>query len=382
MKQIVDIILKALRGQLSKEESESFREWLSQSEKNASLYERLSNEQYVLEQYELYSRADSRRAWNRVKGRQRRRVIFRVVRYAACLLVIVGMAAYFLNEGGYFSKEEKQFAHQQVVPGSRKAFLVYDGENTLALDGKGVVAMRDSNGVFLKTDSSLLRYRYDEAANAGKKFVYHTLVTERGGEYGVVLADGTKVFMNSETKLRYPSVFNQQERRVYLEGEAYFEVSPDKEHPFIVEGRDFSVRVLGTSFNVSNYQDNETSTVVLVNGSVQVDKDEHSYALKPNEKLIVGKDSVLLRRVNATNAISWRSDKFYFYNESLEMVMKTLVRWYDVEVVYANQRVKDFHFTGFIPKYTDIGKAFEVLELTCNIKFVLKDRTVIITQRE
>ena len=104
--------------------------------------------------------------------------------------------------------------------------------------------------------------------------------------------------------------------------------------------------------------------------------------MKPNEKLIVGKDSVLLRRVNATNAISWRSDKFYFYNESLEMVMKTLVRWYDVEVVYANQRVKDFHFTGFIPKYTDIGKAFEVLELTCNIKFVLKDRTVIITQRE
>ena len=207
------------------------------------------------------------------------------------------------------------------------------------------------------------------------------LALARGNIQAVVLADGTRVHLNSESRLRYPLVFNSSERRVFLEGEAYFEVMRDEEHPFIVEMGDFSVDVLGTSFDVSNYQDDEENGVVLVEGSVRVNKDGQEYLLKPNEELVIKENDVCVRKVNARNAISWKNDKFYFNDETLDMVMKTLVRWYDVEVVFANQKVRGYHFSGFVPKYADITKAFEILELTCDIKFVLQNRTVIITQR-
>ena len=116
-------------------------------------------------------------------------------------------------------------------------------------------------------------------------------------------------------------------------------------------------------------------------GRVRVNLDGHEYLLKPNEELVIKENDVCVRKVNARNAISWKNDKFYFNDETLDMVMKTLVRWYDVEVVFANQKVRGYHFSGFVPKYADITKAFEILELTCDIKFVLQNRTVIITQR-
>ena len=241
--------------------------------------------------------------------------------------------------------------------------------------------MRDSNGLKVKNDSVTLRY-YEDTLKREAENDFHVLYTQRGGEYDVVLADGTRVHLNSESRLRYPLAFNASERRVFLEGEAYFEVSRDEEHPFIVEMRNFSVDVLGTSFNVSNYQSDEVNGVVLVEGRVRVNKDGREYLLKPNEELVIKKDDVCVRKVNARNAISWKNDKFYFNDETLTMVMNTLTRWYDVDVVFANQSVRDYHFSGFVPKYEDIAKAFEILELTCDIKFVLQDRTVIITQRE
>ena len=192
------------------------------------------------------------------------------------------------------------------------------------------------------------------------------------------LADGTKVHLNSESKLRYPVTFRQAERRVYLEGEAYFEVSRDEQHPFIVEGKDFAVQVLGTSFNVSNYKDDDVSRVVLLEGSVEVKKANKNYKLEPDESLEIDGDNIRIKKINANNAISWKNDNFYFSNEQLEVVMTKLARWYDVNLFYTNQSIKDYHFTGFIPKYTDITKAFNILELTADIKFKVQDRTVVI----
>lgn len=172
--------------------------------------------------------------------------------------------------------------------------------------------------------------------------------------------------------------FRQSERRVYLEGEAYFEVSRDEQHPFIVEGKDFAVQVLGTSFNVSNYKDDDVSRVVLLEGSVEVKKANKNYKLEPDESLEIDGDNIKIKKIKAINAISWKNDKFYFSNERLEVVMTKLARWYDVSLFYTNQTIKDYHFTGFIPKYADITKAFNILELTADIKFKVQDRTVVI----
>ena len=381
IRQIADIIIRALRGELSREESSVFSDWLEQSEKNRELFRRVSEEAHVEKEYARFLDVDARQAWKFVQRRQRRRLRTRILRYAAaCVFVLGAVGAYLLFDVKPELPGEQRMAQSVIQPGTGKAFLIVGGGEEILLNKENSFTLRDSNGLKVKNDSVTLHY-YGDTLKRDEKNDFHVLYTQRGGEYDVVLADGTRVHLNSESRLRYPLVFNSSERRVFLEGEAYFEVMRDEEHPFIVEMGDFSVDVLGTSFDVSNYQNDEENGVVLVEGSVRVNKDGQEYLLKPNEELVIRENDVCVRKVNARNAISWKNDKFYFNDETLDMVMKTLVRWYDVEVVFANQKVRGYHFSGFVPKYADITKAFEILELTCDIKFVLQNRTVIITQR-
>ena len=384
IRQIADaIIVKALKGELSPKESSVFSEWLERSEENRKLFQRVSEERYLMREYEKFKRIDAKQAWRYIQRKQRRRLRLRVARYAAACVLAVGLVSgYFLLDMKSNGTMEAPLSQSVVQPGTGKAFLVVDEKKEIFLSKENTFSMRDSSGLQVENDSVTLYYHQTDTLVGRAKNEFHTLYTERGGEYSVMLADGTKVYVNSDSKLRYPIVFDSLERRVFLEGEAYFEVRRDEKRPFVVEMRGFSVDVLGTSFNVSNYQSDEVNGVVLVEGRVRVNKDGREYLLKPNEELVIKKDDVCVRKVNARNAISWKNDKFYFNDETLTMVMNTLTRWYDVDVVFANQSVRDYHFSGFVPKYEDIAKAFEILELTCDIKFVLQDRTVIITQRE
>ena len=151
----------------------------------------------------------------------------------------------------------------------------------------------------------------------------------------------------------------------------------DKSRTFVVESKGFSIKVLGTCFNVSNYKEDDVSRIVLLSGSVEVAKADKNYRLTPNQALEITENKIEIKKVNAVNSISWKNDKFYFSNERLEVVMRTLARWYDVNLFYTNQSIKDYHFSGFIPKYEKISKAFEILELTArDVKFDVKDKTV------
>lgn len=381
MTQIANLITKSIKGELSKEESLFFSEWLKQSEKNKQLFDKLCNEEYVLGEYDIHQKINSGRAWQSVLRNRKRHTFNRYIKYAAVIIILIGFTfTYLIINNPIDHPQHLQQLSQSVQPGTGKAILVLNGEKEIKLDKKNNINVLDSTGTRIKNDSATLYYQKN-ISTSKQTNDYHTLITERGGEYNIILSDGTKVFMNSESKLRYPVVFNEAERKVYLEGEAYFEVSKDKQHPFIVEGKDFSVKVLGTSFNISDYKEDEITKIVLVEGSVQVNKDMNAYRLTPNQELTIQNGEFQIRKVNAVNAISWKNDKFYFSNERLEIVMQKLARWYDVQLFYSNQDIKNYHFSGFIPKYADITQAFTILELTCNIKFNLKDKTVIITQK-
>ena len=378
IQKISDLILKTIRQKITEEEKLFLDNWLKQSNKNQELYERMYNEKYILEQYQLKQTIDTSNAWKRVVISSRKHVMIRYFKYAAAILLLLGTFFIYKHET---SEEPKDItvAMNTIQPGEGKATLIVSNQREILLHKNCQLELKDHSGTEYRNDSSTLYYQATaQADSVSQTESVHTLVIDRGGEYSVKLADGTKVHLNSESKLRYPVTFRQSERRVYLEGEAYFEVSRDEEHPFIVEGKDFSVQVLGTSFNVSNYKDDDVSRVVLLEGSVEVKKANKNYKLKPDESLEIDGDNVSIKKINASNAISWKNDKFYFSNERLEVVLTKLARWYDVSLFYTNQTIKDYHFTGFIPKYADITKAFNILELTADIKFKVQDRTVVI----
>lgn len=380
IQKISDLILKRMRQEITEEESQFLDHWLGLSVKNQELYNRLQNERYVLEQYRLRQTIDTNKAWKQVISS--RRSLTRYIGYAAAILLLLGSTFVYWLESQKEIKVEETTAMSPIRPGGGKATLIVSNQQEIQLHKDCQLELTDNSGTKYRNDSATLYYQTatqaDTIAQTGNT---HTLVIGRGGEYCVKLSDGTKVHLNSDSKLRYPVIFTASERRVYLEGEAYFEVSRDTEHPFIVEGKDFSVQVLGTSFNISNYKDDDVSRVVLLEGKVQVQKANKKYKLEPNEALEIDGDQISIKQVNAANAISWKNDKFYFSNERLEVVMTRLARWYDVNLFYANQTIKDYHFTGFIPKYADIVKAFQILELTADVKFEVKDRTVTIMRK-
>ena len=378
IQKISNLIMKMIKQEITDEEKKILDEWKNNSIKHEELYRRILNENYIFEQYCLRQKINTDKAWRRINAFSRKRLI-RYIGYAvAFLLFNTTLLFWFMKP----DMKNINSTDNHIHPGFGKATLIVSNSQEIQLYKDNQVNMMDHSGTKYRNDSSTLYYQTNTLMDSMSQTpTLHTLVVGKGGEFCVQLSDGTKVYLNSDSKLRYPTTFTQDERQVYLEGEAYFEVKHDKSHPFIVQSKNFTIKVLGTSFNVSNYKDDDVSKVVLLEGSVQVNKADKKYELKPNEAIEIKGNSVQIKQVNAVNAISWKNEKFYFSNERLEVVMMKLARWYDVNLFYTNQTIKDYHFSGFIPKYADITKAFDILELTTDVQFEIKDRTVIITRR-
>lgn len=209
---------------------------------------------------------------------------------------------------------------------------------------------------------------------------WHTLRIPKGGEYKIVLDDGTEIWLNSASELKYPAHFVGNERRVQLTGEAYFQVARNEAAPFIVETRDMDVKVLGTSFNVSVYEDEESCHATLVEGRVEVnDKvNGEKVVLTPGKQALLRGGEMTVREVNTKLYTLWRLDRFTFASEDMEGVIRKLSRWYNVDFFFANSSMKQKRFTGSLPKYADISQVLKMIEMTTDIKFEIKEHTIMI----
>jgi ferric-dicitrate binding protein FerR (iron transport regulator) len=197
----------------------------------------------------------------------------------------------------------------------------------------------------------------------------HAMVIPRGGEYRLELCDGTRVWLNSGSRLDYPSFFTGEERVVWLSGEAYFEVSPG-DRPFVVTTSRASTRAYGTSFNVTAYAGEEVQRTTLLSGRVGVVAGGREYALAPGQQAGVrGDDSVEVRDVEACLYCSWHKGALLFEGESLEEIMARLARWYDVEVVFLDDRARDLHFTGDLERYAELDDVLRMISLTTRVTF-------------
>ncbi len=233
----------------------------------------------------------------------------------------------------------------------------------------------DSNESMLSKESKYSKESRDSGGGkvaTAKKNIYNTLEIPRGGEYSLTLADGTKVWMNADSKLKYPISFVEDRRVVYLEGEAYFEVAKDASKPFIVSTTSGDISVLGTQFNVKNYAEDKTIYTTLVEGSVLFrGTTNRETILVPGQQIIFSPEygTQELKQVNVNNFIGWKDNLFQFEELSLDDIMKTLSRWYDVTVSYEKEELKQLQFSGNLDKYSNIESFLKLFEVGAKIEF-------------
>lgn len=303
------------------------------------------------------------------------------INYAAATIVIClfSTGAYFLFKHApkkNISKTENiKKIQEELLPGGNKAIL------TLA-DGSSIILDSAENGT-LTTQGNIKIFKlngklsYNKLNKPPSGVLYNTISTPKGGEYQLVLADGSKVWINAASSLRFPATFTGKERKVELQGEAYFEVAKNAFMPFKVKVNETEVEVLGTHFNINSYEDESAIRTTLLEGSIKINKNHSSSLLKPGQQAQINKEGVkIVKVVDAEEAVAWKQGNFYFDRADIYTVMRQIARWYDVEVEY--KASVSSHFVGTISRSVDLSQVLSMLHLTGEVKFEIKDRKIIV----
>jgi|SRR5579859_13798 len=301
---------------------------------------------------------------------------------AAAALLLVAAGIYFWagyhKEGPVARAKERSMPQNDITPGGNKAILTLANGSSIILDSAkdGSISRQGSASVMKLGDGHLA---YTPGSAAADAIAYNTLSTPRGGRYKVTLSDGTNVWLNAASSIRYPAVFSGKERVVEIRGEAYFEVKKNALMPFIVKVNGAEVQVLGTDFNIMAYEDEQDSRTTLVNGSVIVREGSASEKLKPGQQVRFNPaEGVKLEEdPDLDETLAWRNDLFSFNDADIHAVMRQISRWYDVDIRYEGN-VKQ-HFDGDLPRDVNVSKVFNMLELTGGVHFRIEGKQIIVT---
>lgn len=370
-------IAASLAGELTEEEEKSLMEWRNTSDKNRQLYERILNKENRELKRAQFKSFDKETGWRAYKSKQSHEKkisgmrILRMARYAAVLLVPLCVALYLWMEHSGEGDVVSVMTSHTIEPGGAKASL------TLAT---GVVVdlaatsgtIRVDEGMVIRNQGNLLSYQDTSSLTEPDSIMYNEVYVPKGGEYQLVLSDGTLVYLNSMTRIRYPVKFSGDTRNVEIEGEAYFEVTRNEEKPFVVRTACYDVTVLGTQFNITTYGDEEMTSTTLVQGVVAVSGKgiAGERRLQVNERFELDKVTgrVSVKKVDVSYYTAWKDGKFRFRDVRLEEIMRSVERWYDVTVVYDDSDVKDFRFGFNMSRHETIEPLLRIFELNGKVK--------------
>lgn len=373
---------KAFLGTLSEEEERALQQWRDESPENEQLYESEMNTEYIVQKSHEVARVNIVNGYMNVLLKRKRNVRVRRVRRIVSIAagVVLPLLAVVL---WYGTRERIEDVSEQVASvirhGGVKAELVLADGTTRILGSEVTDSLLVQQGANIVVQNQGVSYCVDSSVVEER---YNTLRVPRGGEYSITLSDGTIVYLNSESELRYPVNFVGRDRRVYLSGEAYFDVVQDEAHPFIVDMGNSSVRVLGTSFDVRAYADEDEVLTTLVQGSVKFSAGKEFVTLEPGKQAVLGKSgSIETREVDTYLYTAWKEGVFAFKRQRLEEIMKVVARWYDVNIFWENVSQKEVTFTGKMKRYDDFSKVVEVLEMTGNTEFVIKENNIFIREK-
>ena len=359
-----------------KRDKEKVEEWLADSRRMELLENcALLREHYSSADFSRLKQGEKIRLMRKIRASRRRKLYW--LSAAASIMVVFSLSLFLWING-----EDSGQKNTGVPAPQRKGqveLILSSGERMVL----GTDSLRLGNRVeagMLKDSLRKLSYLQAPAGQDGQEEIFNTLVIPVGGLYELELSDGTRVWLNSVSQLRYPVQFTGKERKVYLSGEAYFDVKTDSLRPFVVESEGMDVRVYGTEFNVTAYQDEKLRTT-LVQGKVGIKVDgEKELLLRPGQMAEYDAQTKHLevQEVNTYLYTAWIEGTFAFKDETIEEIMGRLSRWYDLNVFYANEEVKKQLYDGIIPQVKDFEDVLRIIEGTATIHFEIKGNTVIV----
>lgn len=310
----------------------------------------------------------------RLRKRQRR---ITLAKAAALVAIVLAPMAWILSRQA-LTPPTRQTAEARIIPGTNQAQLIFSNGEKMALQASNTGKIMETAHPQFENDgaSGLLRHvaQGQPSPQAPK---YNSLVVPKGGEYQLELSDGTRVWINSETTVRFPDNFAPDRRDVYLDGEAFFKVAKNEACPFYVHIGNEQIKVVGTSFNVSAYHSDDVWHTTLIEGSI-VAGSQMEYRLKPAEQLSINRQTGArtLRKVDTWIYTSWMDGLFRFDTSTFEFIIGKLERWYDFHMTYDDDSIRTMRFTGFVDKHEPIEKMLELLGKTSGLQFEVKDRII------
>lgn len=334
--------------------------------------------------------ADKAKMWKQVQSRMNKNSRYRVKRYLKYAAIIV---AFVLVGGTWWMVKENpeevisvELSETSMLsPGTPKAYILFSSGQRMDLTTTEHDTMIMEKGMQVRVGSSgkISYVPGDSGSILKQEIVYNTIVVPRGGEYKLELADGTLVWLNSDSELRYPVKFAGSQRDVWLKGEGYFEVSKNPEKSFRVVVDDMIVKVLGTSFNINAYKDRGNILTTLVSGKVDIQdmSGKSLVVMNPNQQVDFRHGKISVQEVDVTRFVSWIDGKFYFNDMTLENIMSQLQRWYDIEVFFVDEELKSYPFTGVIRRDFTAGQIFEIIEKTTRVKFNVRGKCVTVNHK-
>ncbi|OQP58361.1 FecR family protein [Niastella populi] len=309
---------------------------------------------------------------------------------AACVLIIAGV--WLLQPAATSTVKpvvQNKTSVPDLLPGRKnKAVLILADNKQIVLDstGTGMLSMQ-GNAEVRKSGNGQIIYESGNGLNTSNETVYNILEVPNGGEYELVLSDGSKVWLNSASRIKFPVNFSGNTRDVELSGEAYFEIAKDRARPFKVHFKTSTVEVLGTHFNVNSYDNEPAQAVTLLEGSVKVASLQEAEIIKPGQQAVLGnKNKMKIKQVDVEEAVAWKNGYFIFVDEDIKSIMRKLARWYDFTPEYLGD-ISEEQFGGMISKFRNISDVLKMFESTGTIHFKIipgdssgKGKKIIITR--
>lgn len=383
-KQTEELLTAYFRGELEGLELQRVEAWLAESEEHRQQYRRISADmlfwQWSLKEWKLDSSDAERRlkaAWNRKPGLSWKRYLT-----IAASVVILLFAGWWGFRHVDKNTEIPAEVFAKIEPITPRAVLVLSSGKQIDL-AESHEQITEQNGMIVEVDSSG-EIRYQRTDLQSEEIIYNKVIVPRSGEYFVTLCDGSKVWLNADTEFEFPVNFSETIREVRLKGEAYFQVAKDCQKPFIVKSGEYQLQVYGTEFNLNTYHTDRIEAV-LVKGSIgfRANAGCKEIVLQPEQLGIAntgnGKTEVL--DVDVYPYIAWKNKDMVFVNERLESIMEKIERWYDVNVFFQNERLKDLRFYGDMKRYSDIREILAYLEKSSDVRFQVNGRTLIVCEK-
>lgn len=387
---IATLLAAQLHRQLTPEEQSALDSWLSASTKRRTWHSEMMQSRKVRKKLREFNSADRDAVWRKtligletkypkpetVKKMKLRPGIGAVA--AAITLIVLGI--YFFDTRNPIVNLNAEIVNQNdIAPGKNTATLTLANGKMITLSDEKTGVVIDAAKLSYIDGSSVLSSGASAKDLGSYKAGMTVLQTPRAGQYQMVLPDGTKLWLNAASSIRFPSSFEGlKQRKVYIQGEVCFEVAKDKNRPFIVECAGQTLEVLGTQFNISAYPEDSTVKTTLLEGSLRVAYRYQNVLLKPNQQAHLSASGIQVKDVNAIIYTSWKDGIFTFQREQLTSIMNKLSRWYDVDVVYHGTDYETVTYSGSISRQSNISSILKLLEANFNIRFKLEGRKVIV----